>query len=61
MIDRDIYKITKSLPEQYTKSKIKIKEISDEIKPLNEYENGIIVFDDISGSSKSRIIDQFFY
>ena len=58
--DRDIYIITKSSPEQYTNSKIKIKEISDEIKPLNEYENGIIVFDDILGSSNSKFIDQFF-
>ena len=58
--DRDIYIITKSPPEQYTNSKIKIREISDEIKPLNEYENGIIVFDDILGSSNSRFIDQFF-
>ena len=39
--DRDIYIITKSPPEQYTNSKIKIKEKSDEIKPLNEYKNGI--------------------
>ena len=60
MPDGDIYIFTKSPPEQYTKSKIKIKEISDEIKPLNEYENGIIVFDDILGSSNSRFIDQFF-
>ena len=60
MIDRDIYIITKSPPEQYTNSKLKIKEISDEIKPVNEYENGIIVFDDILGSSNSRFIDQFF-
>ena len=60
MIDRDNYIITKSPPEQYTNSKIKIKEINDEIKPLNEYENGIIVFDDILGSSTSRFIDQFF-
>ena len=60
MPDRDVYIITKSPPEQYTNSKIKIKEISDEIKPLNEYENGIIVFDDILGSSNSRFIDQFF-
>ena len=59
MSDRDIYIITKSPPEQYTNSKIKIKEISDEIRPLNEYENGIIVFDDILGSSNSRYIDQF--
>ena len=58
--DRDIYKISKSPPEQYSNSKIKIKEINDEIKPLNEYENGIIVFDDILGSSNSRFIDQFF-
>ena len=60
MIDRDIYILTKSPPEQYTNSEIKIKEINDEIKPLNEYENGIIVFDDILGSSNSRFIDQFF-
>ena len=60
MLDRDIYIITKSPPEQYTNSKIKIKEINDEIKPLNEYENGIIIFDDILGSSNSRFIDQFF-
>ena len=59
-INRDIYIITKSPPEQYTNSKTKIKDISDEIKPLNEYENGIIVFDDILGSSNSRFIDQFF-
>ena len=58
--DRDIYIITKSPPEQYTNSKIKIKEIRDDIKPLNEYENGIIVFDGILGSSNSRFIDQFF-
>ena len=58
--DRDIYIITKSPPEQYSNSKIKIKEISDEINTPNEYENGIIVFDDILGSSNSRYIDQFF-
>ena len=60
MPDRDIYIITKSPPEQYTNSKIKTKENSYEIKPLNEHENGIIVFDDILGSSNSRFIDQFF-
>ena len=60
MSDRDIYLITKSLPEQYTNSKIKIKEVSDEVEPINEYENAIIVFDDILGSSNSRFIDQFF-
>ena len=36
MPERDIYIITKSPPEQYSNSKIKIKEIGDEIKPLNE-------------------------
>ena len=58
--DRDIYIITKSPPEQYCNTKIKTKEISDEIKPLNEYENGVIVFDDILGSSNSRYINDFF-
>ena len=33
--DRDIYIITKSAPEQNLNSKIKVEEISDEIKPLN--------------------------
>ena len=58
--NRDIYIITKSPLEQYTISEIKIKEISDEIKPLNVYENGVIVFDDILGSPNSRFIDKFF-
>ena len=58
--DRDIYIITKSPAEQYTNSKIRIKGIGDGIKPLNEYECGIMVFDDILGSSNSRFIDQFF-
>ena len=57
--DRDIYIITKSPPEQYSNSKINIKEINGKIKPLNDYEDGIIVFDDILGSSNSRFIDQF--
>ena len=60
MIDRDIYIITKSPPEQYINSKIKITEIGDENKHLNEYEIGIIVFDDILGSSNTRFTDQFF-
>ena len=58
--DRDIYIITESPPEQCSNSKIKVKEISDEIKPLREYENAIIVFDDILRSSNSRFVDQFF-
>ena len=60
MPNRDIHTITKSPPEQYSNSKIKVKEIGKEIKPLNEYENAIIVFDDILGSSNSRYKDQFF-
>ena len=58
--NRDIYIFTKSPPEQCSHAKIKIKEISDEIKHLNEYENGIISLDDVLGSSNSRFIDQFF-
>ena len=58
--NRYIYTITKSPPEQYSNPKIKIKEIGDEIKSLNEYENGVIVVDEVLGSSNSRFIDQFF-
>ena len=58
--DRDIYRITNSPFEQYSNSRIKIKETSCEIKPLSEYENVIIVFDDILDSSNSKFIGQFF-
>ena len=58
--ERNIYIIIKSPPEQYSNSKIKLREISDEIKPLNKYENAVIVFDDVLGSSNSNYIDQFF-
>ena len=58
--NRGIYIITKSPPEQYSNSKIEIKEISDEIKPLIENENAIMVFDDILGSSNSKLVDQHF-
>ena len=34
--------------------------MGEEIKPLNEYENGITVFDDNLDSSNSRDIDRFF-
>ena len=37
------YLTTKSPPEQNSNSKIKIKEISDQIKISNKYENAIIV------------------
>ena len=60
LTNHHVYKITKSPPEQYSNSKIKIKEIIDEIKPLNEYENAIMVFDDLLGSSTRKYIDQFF-
>ena len=57
--DRDSYIITKSPPEHYSNSKIKHKEITEEIKPLSQHENAIIVFDDILGSSNSKHVDQF--
>ena len=55
----DSYTISKSRPEQYTKSKIKIKETNEEIKPLKEFKKAVIVFDETLGSSNSRYIDQF--
>ena len=58
--NRNFYKITKSPAEQYSSSTIKIKKISDEIKPLNEYEIVIIFCDDILGSSNSKLVDQYF-
>ena len=61
MSRRDIYIITKSSPEQYFNSKVKIKEISDESKPLIEYENAITVFDDILGSSNSIFTESVFH
>ena len=58
--DQDVYLITKSPPEEYSISKTKIKEITDESKRLNEYQNAIIVFDDNLSTSNSKYIDQFF-
>ena len=57
--NRDVYKITKSPPDQYSNSQIKMKEKAKEIKPLSERENAIRVFDDILGTSNSRYMDQF--
>ena len=51
--DRVIYLITKLPSEQYSNSKIKINEEGEEIKPLNDYEYAIIIFDNILCSSKS--------
>ena len=58
--DRDLYIITNSPPKPYSNSKIKIKDISEKIIPLSDYEDVIKVFDDILGLTKSRYIDQFF-
>ena len=54
-----IYIITQSLSDQYSNSKIKNKK-GEEIKPLNDYENAIIVLDHILSPSNGRYIDQFF-
>ena len=58
--DRDIYIFTNSLPEQHSTSVTKIKEMSDEKKPLSQYENANLVLDDILVLSNSRHINQFF-
>ena len=58
--DRYIYIFTKSPPGQYSTSKIKVKENSEEIKPLNEHESALIVFDDLLGSSSCKYIDKIF-
>ena len=58
--DQDFHIITKSPHKQYSNSEIKKKEKEDENKSLNEKGNTIIVFDDFSGSSKSKYIDLLF-
>ena len=58
--NRDIYIFTKSPPQQYSSFEVEIKEIGEEIKPLSDYENAIIAFDDTPGSSYNRYTDQFF-
>ena len=60
MAERDFCIINKSPPGQYCKSKTKIKETGEEIHSLYEYENAIIVSDDILGSSNNKNIDQVF-
>ena len=55
-----IYSITKSPAEQNFKSEIKNKENGEEIRPLNDYEKIIIIFDEILGTSNSKFKDQFF-
>ena len=58
ILDRDNHIITRSPPEQYTNSEIKMKE-KEEIKLLNEYGNGIIVLDENLGPPNRKYIDQF--
>ena len=58
--NQGFYIVTKSHTEHYSDSKIKSKGKGEEIKTLSEYENALIVFDDILGSSTSNYIDQFF-
>ena len=58
--NRDNYIITKSPSEQYSNPKIKIEELTEELKPISENEKEIIVFDDILGSSNSRLTDHYF-
>ena len=60
LTDRDVYIFTKLTPEQYSKSQIKLKEVREEMKPLIAYENAVIVFDVILGTTTSEFIDQFF-
>ena len=60
MPTRELQIITKSPPKQYSTSKVKVKENREEMKPLYDNENAVIVFDDIVGSSKTKYIDQFF-
>ena len=56
----DIFIITKLPPKQYSISKIRNKEISEEIKIFSECEKAIIVCDDILGASDGGYIYQFF-
>ena len=57
---RNMYIIPKSPPEQYSNSKVKKKEISDELKAPIEYENAVIVFDNVLGSSNIEYKEKFF-
>ena len=46
--------------EENSISKTTIKELGEKVKHLSECKGGIKVLDDISGSSKSYYVDQFF-
>ena len=54
MPDQEFYIVAQSPLEEYANSKIKIKKLREKIRPLNEYENHIKVFDDILSTSKSK-------
>ena len=60
MSDRDVNIITKSPPEHYSKSKIKIKENGEEIKLLDDYVGGGVVSADMLNSKTGSENDQFF-
>ena len=55
--DRDVNIITKSPPEHYSKSKI---ENGEEFKLLDDYVEGVVVFDDMLNSKTASENDQFF-
>ena len=57
--DRANHIIVKSPPDQFSSTEIQTTEIGEEIKPLNGYENAIIVSDDILDSSNSKKNHQF--
>ena len=60
MKDREVYIKTKSPLEQNSIYETEMKEIGEDFKPLNEYENSVIVFDDILGLSNYKYLHQFF-
>ena len=57
---RDICILIKLPPEHCSKYKFQVKERGEKIKPLNEYDNSVIVFDNNLGSARSKFKNQFF-
>ena len=60
ILNRNNYIIKKVFAERYSTSIIENKEIGEKNRPLNEYGNAIIFFDDFLGSSNCKKKDQFF-
>ena len=60
MVDRVVYKTTKSPPEQNYVCGIKLKDLKEETIHLKGDENSLIVSDDVLDSSNATNIDQFF-